>query len=298
MSLGPAILLARRCIAGKGGVPGEAKNRYLRGAILGVALSLVPLVVVLVVADGMIEGITSRYIETGSYHLQAQPLIRAGESELEERAQALRTVPGLRGAFAEMQGAAVALLGNRSAGAALRAVDPLFLQDTGTLEYLRTIEGSSALESSNEILLGEALARKLGAHPGDIISIVTARSGSGAAGLGLMPKVSAFRLKGIVSAGYRELDSLWAFVNPKAGAKLLSPDNSTVLVGMKVDAPFGDLEKARASAKGALPIDWIVSTWPESNRNLYSSFTTTRSLLLLVMALAVAVASVNVGSAL
>jgi lipoprotein-releasing system permease protein len=172
------------------------------------------------------------------------------------------------------------------------------MQDPGTLQYLRTIEGSASLESSNEIVLGEALARKLGAHPGDIVSIVTARAGSGEAGIGLLPKVSAFRLKGIVSAGYRELDSLWAFINAKAGARILSPANSTVLVGIKVDDPFGDLEAIRSSAKRLLPIDWMVSTWPEANKNLYNSFVTTRSLLLLVMALAVAVASVNVGSAL
>ncbi|MBA7550980.1 hypothetical protein ES705_43513 [subsurface metagenome] len=43
---------------------------YLRGSIIGIALSLIPLVVVLEVADGMIEGITRRYLELGTYHLQ------------------------------------------------------------------------------------------------------------------------------------------------------------------------------------------------------------------------------------
>ena len=41
---------------------GSSASRSLLGAILCIALSLVPLVVVLTVSDGMIEGITSRIV--------------------------------------------------------------------------------------------------------------------------------------------------------------------------------------------------------------------------------------------
>ena len=49
---------------------GSSASRSLLGAILCIALSLVPLVVVLTVSDGMIEGITSRIVELSSYHMQ------------------------------------------------------------------------------------------------------------------------------------------------------------------------------------------------------------------------------------
>jgi lipoprotein-releasing system permease protein len=44
---------------------GRAKGLppQLRGAILGIGLSIIPLIVVIVVTNGMIEGITQRYIE-------------------------------------------------------------------------------------------------------------------------------------------------------------------------------------------------------------------------------------------
>ena len=44
--------------------------RYLRGAAAGIAVSLVPIIVTLIVADGMIRGIVDRYIELGTGHLQ------------------------------------------------------------------------------------------------------------------------------------------------------------------------------------------------------------------------------------
>ena len=45
-------------------------KKSLRGAVLGIALCLVPLIVVQVVADGMISGMLSRIQELSSYHAQ------------------------------------------------------------------------------------------------------------------------------------------------------------------------------------------------------------------------------------
>ncbi|HRY73914.1 MAG TPA: FtsX-like permease family protein [Spirochaetia bacterium] len=305
MRLGPAMLVAGRALFGRK-VEGEGRggHNYLKGAVFGVALALVPLVVVLVVADGMIEGITARYMETATYHLQASPLVRRPPAALEEDAAALAKAPGLVAAYAEIQGPAV-MLGpdSRTAGALLRAVEPRFLEDPGAQRYLRNVSGELRLDKGNEILLGEALARSLGAAPGDIVSVVTAREGGGEGGALFSPKVTPFRVRGVLSTGYRELDSLWALLPLRSGARIMSPATSRSFVGVKAEKPFGPLETERRAVKEAL-LDgrggeaWSVSTWAEAERNLFKSFATTRALLLLVMALAVAVAAVNVGSAL
>jgi lipoprotein-releasing system permease protein len=272
-------------------------KRYLRGAILGVALSIVPLVVVLMVADGMIQGITARYIETGTYHLQAQPLVVVDQAALEAAAAALRAQPGIK-AFPELQGYGVAIAGTRTAGVAVRAVDPSFLEDPGTAAYLKLNNGEMRLDSTNQILLGEPLAKSLGVKAGGIVSIVTERPGYGGRAASYIPKVSVFRVRGIVSAGYRELDALWAFVSLRAGSKIFWAGSSRALIGIKVEKPFGDLEVPRSISLSALSSDWTIVAWPEVERNIFKSFATTRALLLLVMALAVAVAAINVGSSL
>jgi lipoprotein-releasing system permease protein len=271
--------------------------------VIGVALSIVPLVVVLVVSDGMIEGITARYIEVGTYHLQAQPLVVVKDRELETKAALLRESPGIKAAFPEYQGYGVAIAGSRTAGVAVRAVDNSFLTDPGTAAYLHVNSGEARLDSTNQILLGEALARSLSVKVGDTVSIVTSRPVAfGAAGGGraptFAPKVSVFNVRGIVSAGYRELDALWAFVSLRSGYKIFSSGSSRALIGIKVERPYGDLEPARNAVASALSEDWTVVTWPEAERNVYKSFSTTKALLLLVMALAVAVAAINVSSAL
>ena len=71
MRVASSLLLAVRYLVGDRGTADRRRaGRRMRGGVIGVGLSLVPLVVVLQVSDGMIAGITSRFIEAGSYHIQ------------------------------------------------------------------------------------------------------------------------------------------------------------------------------------------------------------------------------------
>lgn len=305
LSWGAKTLFAKRLLGleRKGIQDGKDRGRsrrYLRGAVLGVALSIVPLVVVLVVADGMIEGITARYIEVGTYHLQAQSLYIVPNEELEARADTIASAKGIVGAYPEAESYGIALRENKTAGVFIRAVSPAFLKDKGCSDYLKLESGKIKLDSNNQILLGVALAKNLDAKVGDVVSLVTSSPVSfGSQYSKFTPKVSVFRVEGIVSAGYRQLDELWAFVPYKASNKVFSGGSARQLIGIKVANPYGSLEPARQDVQKLMhSADWGVLTWPEAERNVYKSFETTRALLLLVMALAVAVAAINVSSAL
>ncbi len=303
----PAYLLAKSFLVGRSG-KGERGQRYLLGAILGVALSLVPLIVVLVVSDGMIEGITARYIETGTFHIQANP-VGAGDSP-EARGKVLeelRRLPGIVSVIPETDGPGIALANGNTAGALIRSVGPEYFSDRGVLQYLETVSGTTNNLRPRDAVLGEALAGELSLKPGDSFSLMTANSySSGKSGPELVPKLSFFRVKAVVSAGYRELDSLWLFVGEDAGSKILAPETTRFTVGIKVLDPYSrglddirrKIEAALVSSANRGAAEWYVTTWPEAEQSLFKSFSTTRALLVLIMAIAVAVAAVNVGSAL
>jgi lipoprotein-releasing system permease protein len=292
MRIAAALSFSRRILGGRRRGGGEGGRNYLRGAVAGVALSLVPLMLVMVVANGMIQGITARYMETSSYHLRATPLFGADLPELAAAAVAYSAETGVLGAWPEIQGPAIAVARGKSSGALFRAIDASLLEDPGFARFLEVPAGEARLTARNDILLGEALAKSLDAGPGDIVSLVTQRGGADS-----LPRVSPFRVRAIVSSGYRELDALWAFVPLEAGARLAVPGSSRSFVGLKVEDPFASLDPF-ASRLASLEPEWRVQTWAEIEQNLFRSFTTTRALLLLVMALAVAVAAINVGSAL
>lgn len=310
MRLGPALFVAARNLLGRkaAGDGPDARHR-LTGAIVGVALSIVPLTVVLFVADGMIEGITSRYLETSTYHLQASPYYSVSGEELGTAAARIAALPGVVGAFPEMQGPAVMLAAAaqegevqpQPTGATVRAIAPALLEDPGFRSFIELKDGELAFKRSNDVLLGSALAARLHVDVGGLVSVITVREGDGVA---FVPRLSALRVRGILSTGYQELDSLWAMVSLSTGEKMLEPGTRRVFIGVKVDDAFKDLSAGAAALSQTLAGDdgsdlpWTVRDWRAIEGNLWRSFSTTKALLVLIMALAVAVAAVNVGASL
>lgn len=285
-------LVRRRGAAGAGA--------YLGGAALGIGLSLVPLIVVLEVSDGLIAGITRRYLEVGSYHLQVG--LPSGAAAGAARGRLLddlaaRLELGLgRGTIAarERRGVALAAAGARRQVVTVRALDAdLYRRDAGLRRYLTVEAGEFDLQGRG-VALSREVARQLGVQVADRLLLVTALDRG--AGL-LVPKLTPLEVRAIVATGYQELDKLWVFVSHATGDRLLPPGSGRAFVGLKIDDPFADLGPVLAAVAAAAGPGHPIYTWYQLERANYDSFATSRALLLLIMALIVAVAGVNVASA-
>ncbi|MDR2314456.1 MAG: FtsX-like permease family protein [Spirochaetaceae bacterium] len=284
-----SFFIALRYLWGRAGEGG----RYLRGAAASIALSLVPIIVTLIVADGMIRGITDRYLELGTGHLEVYDYIGAGDfsPELQENILAL---DGVRGAWRERQGLGIILGTEGRTGATIRAVEPGFWEDSGSSAFLEVVAGTAALESDRELLLGRGLAETLELEPGSRVRLMTVRAGKENQSL---PRVTIFTVKGIISSGYRELDSLWCIMTYQAGLELLSPELYRSFLTVKIRNPYGGAAEAANRIGFTAGPGYMVYTWMELQQALYRSFESTRQMLLFIMALLVLVAAVSVSSA-
>lgn len=297
--------LAWRYLARRRGVAGA--GAYLGGAALGIGLSLVPLIVVLEVSDGLIAGITRRYLEVGSYHLQVglPPGAPAGAPRgrlLDDLAARLElSLGGGTIAARERRGVALAAAGARRQVVTARALDAdLYRRDAGLRRYLTVEAGEFDLQGRG-VALSREVARQLGVQVADRLLLVTALDrGAGRAGSSaalLVPKLTPVEVRAIVATGYQELDKLWVFVSHATGDRLLPPGSGRAFVGLKVNDPFADLGPVLAAVAAAAGPGHPIYTWYQLERANYESFATSRALLLLIMALIVAVAGVNVASA-
>jgi lipoprotein-releasing system permease protein len=287
MRIAAVFFIALRYLLGRA----REGGRYLRGAAAGIALSLVPIVVTLLVADGMIRGITDRYLELGTGHLQVYDYTGFGESpEFPDR---IRELPGLRGVWQERHGLGVLLGKTGSRGATIRAVEKSFWEDEGSRRYLKTIAGSSRPGTDRDVLLGEELAQNLGLEPGDSVRIMTLRMTANGSSI---PRVTVFKVRGIISSGYRELDSLWCIMTMEAGRQIFQ-DSSSAFFVLKIDDPYGGADSMALSLWELLGPGYGVYSWKTLQHSQYSSYESTRQLLLFIMALIVLVAAVNVSSA-
>jgi lipoprotein-releasing system permease protein len=267
-------------------------GRYLRGAAIGIALSLIPIVVTLIVADGMIRGITDRYIELGTSHLQARNYIR--NDDIETAPALLSSAEGVQGAYRERQSMGIIVGNGGRTGATIRAVDPGFWEDAGGRVYLTVIDGDMRLETDREILLGRELATTINAKIGDTVRIMTIRVTEDGRSI---PRLTPFTVKGIISSGYQELDALWCIMTYTAGELALPSELSAAHILIKINDPYKDADTYVVSLERLLGQDFWVFTWKDLMRTQYSSYESTRQMLLFIMALIVMVAAVNVSSA-
>lgn len=290
-------------------------SRRLVGAIVGVALSMVPLVMVQQVAEGMIAGIAVRFIETGTYHLQAISRLAPGP-ELEETVARLASVEGVTTAVPERRGFGLLYAADGRSGVSLRAVPQAWWeQDPAVRELIEVQSGRFDLSDASSAVLGQEIARRLGVAVDDEVRLLTARPAPEGR---ILPRISRFRVAGIVSTGYRDLDRLWVFLPYERGRQVIADETATDLIGVKLDDPLAipnplfnrglaarlDRREERAATaivervSGGLGPDWFLVDWYAAEQGRYLSFLTSRNLLAVVMAMIVLVAVVNISSAL
>ena len=309
MNLLLAWKLALRYLGLNAGTAVSNARKSLIGAIWGIGISIVPLVIVLVVSDGMIKGITSRMIELGSGHLQVldlRPTPRSVQT-VEERKQSVQAVFDsirmnasfvITGSRRQQEGTGLLIGKTGRSGGTIRAIEAgYFTENLPARNLLTVAAGSLELSDSRSILLGKKIAEKTGLKVGDSCSLLTLLPQY--SGNKTRPKMTRFKVTGILSSGYQELDALWIFIPLEAGDAVLSPQSSLSSLTVSIADPFNDalLTDVKETIQMLLPAGFSVYTWQDLNRSQFYSFQTSKNLLLFITFLILLAASVNVSSA-
>ena len=297
MNFKSSFLYAKRILLSKSFGPGIAQ-KSLVGALLCIGLSLIPLVVVLSVSNGMIEGITNRIISFSSSHIQAVCLKKEPGLLITASADA-RKVEGVRASYPMIEASALALSNSRRCGIVVKAIEPgVFKGLDSYRELFEATEGSidDFVNSKNSVMIGKGIAQKLSARAGEKIRVVTIKKDArGKAS----PSIHFYNVAAIVSCGYRELDALWLFIPFDEGAKITRGLSASNYVMCELDDPFSPkIASVQASLRKTLGGDFKVYRWDQLNRAQYENFSSTKILLIFIQLLIVLVASVNISSAL
>jgi lipoprotein-releasing system permease protein len=293
MNIRAALFLGIRFLFGRG--RGAKTGRHLWGAVLGIAFSLIPLFVVIEVSGGMIEGITRRFIEIGSYHMQARPLNPGEDGELRHLATKVERIKGVRLSFPFVRGEGLLYTPEGRTGVAVKGLPQAYWErDPMVRSYLTMHAGAFDLSEARSILISRQVAETLNAEPGDRIRLLTARRMPGREPI-LRP--SAFTVRGVFSTGYYELDALSVYIPYETARGLFRAEGGSGL-GIKVADPYGSLDSLQRRIAAELPAHWNVYSWYNLEKTMLESFKTTRNLLIFIMVLIVLVAAVNISSSL
>ena len=153
------------------------------------------------------------------------------------RLRAFESVPGVAGAGPAILGKAIVSSDRADAFITLKGVDPLLEGQVTDIE--RTVKQGSlsglTAHSDEErpgILLGNDLAKQLGAKLGDEVTLIT--PGGSLSPLGLMPRNRRVRVAGVFQLGLYEYDSSYGFVTLDFAKRLFSKE-APDLIQLRVD---------------------------------------------------------------
>ena len=142
MTFGASLMFAKSLIFPKAEKKSSAR-RSLWGALLCIGLSIIPLVVVLSVTNGMIAGMTQRIIGLSSSNLQAYISPKLPESQdaaaYIEYVQQYKNIDGVLNVYPEIGITALATGKKMRTGAQLRAVEPDIFMKNNSFAELFTI---------------------------------------------------------------------------------------------------------------------------------------------------------------
>ena len=261
-------------------------------AITGLALGVAVLIIVLSVMNGFEQVLRTRILS-----LTAHATISGLQGRIPDwRADLakLKVYPGIAGAAPYIEEQGMLIHGTKSAGILLQGIVPRDERQVAELSpRLQSGHLHDLVPGSYRVILGTALAAALGAHVGDRVVMVVAQGD--VTPVGIIPRMRAFRVDGIVSVGMYEYDRRIALVSMGDAAKLLKMGGDVSGIRLKMNDMY-QAPRIVHDAALALGGGFYVDDWTGQHENFFRSIEITKRILFVILSLVVAVAAFNVVS--
>jgi lipoprotein-releasing system permease protein len=264
-------------------------------AILGLALGVAVLIVVLSVMNGFEGELRTRILS-----LTAHATITGVDGHIANwrpDLETLRHFPKVAAAAPYIEEQALMVHGGKSSGVMMRGVEPD--EERGVTDlgpHLESGRLEDLVAGSYRVILGEALAEELGAKVGDRVIIMVPEGD--VTPLGVLPRMRAYRVDGILSVGMYEYDRRIAIVALKDAATLLRIGDDITGIRLSLTDPYAAPRIVRDAAI-ALPKgteNYLVNDWTEEHVNFFRSIEITKHMLFVILSLMVAVGAFNIVS--
>ena len=267
-------------------------------SVLGVTVGVTALIVALALMTGMQQELRDR-IFGAQAHVYVWKVLDGGFEDYEAEARRLTTVPGVLAAAPAISGRGLARTRAGDVFINVKGIDPA-LEATvtdlaaavrrGSLPDLAAYDGPAL----GGIVIGEEVARRLGAFVGDEITLITP-SGT-LSPMGVLPRPRRLEVVGVFSLGLFEYDTAYGFVTLDTAGRLFRKDRVETMQ-LRVEDPYA----ARAVADDIpeqLGASYITDDWSSVNSTLFEALFLEKMALTVAIGLIVLVATLNIVSSL
>jgi lipoprotein-releasing system permease protein len=249
------------------------------------------LVIALALMTGLQEGVRDRILGS-SAHVYVWKTGGLGDYRAE--LDRLLKTPGVTGGAPAILGKALITSARGESFITVKGIEPAL---EGTVTELKSamVDGryDALADGSDEalpgILIGQELAKQLGAFVGDTVTLVTPQSNL--TPMGMMPRQRRFNVVGTFNLGLFEFDQAYGFVTLPIAERLTGksePDH--------IELRVTDIYQAPAIADGITGGEgtYIAQDWSDLNRSLYSALWLEKVAISIAIGLIVMVAALNI----
>lgn len=257
-------------------------------AVGGIALGVLVLTTVLAVMSGFETTLSHKLVDVGAAVTVSPPAQAGSWHGLAAR---LEHEPGVTAAAPELSGQALLLAHGNLAPVGVVGVDAR-AQARATDLGRRLVAGrlQALTPGDHRMVLGAALAGRLGVKRGDAVTVLTAKSGAGAGGF--TPALARYRVAGIYRLGIHEVE-MRAVYTDLADARGLFPRAGPPALVLRLAHPLAAPSVA-ARLRTRLGPGYGVSDWTQRQANLFATIGLEKRMLFVVLAAILAVAAFTV----
>ena len=262
-------------------------------SVLSVMVGVMSLIVVLSVMNGFRDDLMSKILGVNSHVL----VLNYGGpfKDYEKVGKRVEEVDGVLAStpFIYSQGM-INSSGNVSM-AVIRGLDPRSVVNVLDIESMIKMGSLASIQGSADglpgIIIGNELSRKVEAHPGDTLTVVSPEGKSTPSGRA--PKTRKYKVTAIFDSGMYDYDSSMAFISLKESQDFLGLGDRVTGLEIKVR----DVYKADTVAQAIqekLGYPYWTRDWKLTNRNLFAMLSLQKTTLFVILSMIVLVGALSI----
>ncbi len=268
-----------------------------RAALIATALGVTAMIIAMALMSGYRDDLRQKLVR-GNAAVIIHPLLSSVTSGRDEQVSKLIEVKGISQvrAVTYAQGTVQSPRQPGGLDITLRGIDDFAgLEGLGQVDLHEDVEPVGRLKRSEALGLvaGDELARRLGARHGDILTVLV---------LGFQGDRPRFTYKsveliGTFSTGFAEFDQSWAVTDRLELETAVGRGFGGVMYEVAVDDP-DRADQIANNVRTELGGEYLVTSWLDLNRELFTALEVQQMALFLVLGLIVLVSTFNVASSL
>ncbi|MBI3124756.1 MAG: ABC transporter permease [Ignavibacteriales bacterium] len=258
---------------------------------LGITIGVAALVIVLSVFNGF-GSIVTKILVSFDPHVKVILVDKATPAKIAEIQNTIKTIPGIESYYSMLEGKTLFINNKTYEVVNFKGID-IPSATTNWNVSSKIISGKSDL-SQNKIVIGLALALKLGIRAGDTIAITSAYNIEKTITSLTLPQTRKLIVSGLFESNNRDYDAGYAFSSLETAQQLFGVNQKISGIEIRLH-DFQDSEKIKTILESKIGKDvTAIQTWYDLHKQLYNVMLIERWAAYIILCLIIAVATFNI----